>query len=220
MIRSLKAAFGLSLLAALVVSAMSVMSASAITQGHFSSEVAKTKYDIKEATGTAHSTKLEAYGSTIECHEITYTGHHTSTTTSTALTVTPHYTKCTKTADSSTATVHMKGCHYEFTPRPAPAHATAHFRCPTGVKAEVTTNAGTMKFGAQTPTKGGVVYETITMENKHAITANITVEGIHGTCHGACQIFGTTTTTGKLSGSVTVQGTNTDTGAPVHLTVT
>ena len=214
MIRNLKAAFGLSLLAALILSAVSVMGASAITNGHFVSDSpsGKTKLDITEATGTSHQTQLNAYGAHVTCHDATYTAHHIGTTAE-AITVTPSYINCT---DGNNNPVHitMNGCHYEFTPRTS-GHATAHFRCPLGNKAKVTvtdssgSSISTMQFGAQTPS-GGVVYETITTNNKHAITANITIEGIVGECHGLCQIFGTNTTTGKLTGAVTVAGTNTE----------
>jgi len=220
MTRKLKAGFGLALLAALVVSAMGAMSASAITSGHFTSDsVNGTKFDISETTGTAHATKLTAYGSTVECHNITYTAHHISTQTTQILTVTPTYHSCT--SGGNTATVTMNGCHYEFTSRTPPSHGTPHFRCPAGVKAKVETSNGTMQFGAQTPTLGGVVYETATnAAGKHIITANITVEGIHGECHGLCQFLGTNTTTAKLTGSVTVEGTDTVTGAAVNITAT
>jgi hypothetical protein len=223
MIRSLKAAFGLSLLTALAMSVFGVFNASAIQSGHFTSEFTKTSYIITEGTDTDHKTQLTAFGGTVTCHNVKYVGHHTGAATFTSLTVTPTYSSCTHNASNVVAHVRMNGCHYQFTSRVPPAHATAHFICPSGVKAEVevtTSPISTMKFGTQTPTAGGVVYETIEMEKKHAITANITVEGIHGTCHGPCQIFGTETKTGKLTGSVTVQGKNTDTGVLGHLTAT
>jgi hypothetical protein len=211
MIRSLKAAFGLSLVAALVMSVVGVFGASATTSGHFSSESAKTTYNITENTETTHKTELSAFSATVSCHEVKYTGAQTNTAIFSALTVTPEYKSCT--SGSGVAHVRMNGCHYVFTPRTT-GHATAHFLCPTGKKAEVesTSTGSTMKFGAQTPTTNGVTYSAIVIDGKNALTTNITVEGIHGECHGACQIFGTTTTTGKLLGSVTVQGKDATTG--------
>jgi hypothetical protein len=212
MIRSLKTGLGLSMLVALLVAAFGVMNASATQTGHFTSSSTNTKYDVREATGTAHSTQLSAYGSTVECHHATYNVHHTSSTTFTTLAVTPEYTACT-TGSGGAATVRMNGCYYDFTSRTT-GHATVHLICPAGKKAEVETSGGLEKFGAQTPTTGGVTY---TNENG-LITVNITVEGIHAECHGACQLLGTNTTTASLKGSVTVEGTDTVTGAKAHIT--
>jgi hypothetical protein len=210
MIRSLKAAFGLSVLVALLVSAVNVMSASAITSGHFYSESissGKTIVDITENTGTSHTVKLNAIGTSVECHSVSYSKPHFTTTTQ-EITVVPTYANCTQ--GGNAATVTMNGCHYIFTSRTPPGHTTAHLRCPTGKRAEVHTSAGTLSFGEQTPTGGGITYNTITANTVHALTAVITVEGVHYTCHGACQIFGTSGTTATLTGSVTVEGTDTD----------
>jgi hypothetical protein len=222
MIRNLKKAFGVSLLAALTFSAVHVMGASAIDPGvnnHFTSDAVNTKFDLTVATGTPHNTTFTAYGATIECHHTTYSVHHKNTTTFTALTVTSEVTGCT--SGESVATVHMNGCHYEFTAKNSAAtHATVHLRCPVGKKIEWTTPNGTIKYGPQTPTKGGVTYSTIEMSGKHALTINETIEGTHGECHGACQIFGTTTTSATVKGSMTLQATDTVTGLPVNLTAT
>jgi hypothetical protein len=216
MIRSLKAAFGLSLLAALVVSAMSVMSASAITSGHFTSSTTNTKYTATEVTGV-HQVKLSAYGSTIECHKPQYSVHHTNSTTFQSLTVTPVNDtnwNCTD-SDGDHATVHFRGCHYSFTSRTAPSHGTTHFFCPPNVKAEVTTDLGTLKFGAQTPA-GGATYTNVNGE----VTADVTASGITVTCHGACQIFGTTRHDATMTGSATLAGFETTTGVKSHITAT
>jgi hypothetical protein len=210
MIRSLKAAFGLSLLVALLVSAVNVMSASAITSGHFyshsTSSAGRTIVDITEVTGTEHVTKLSAIGTSVECHTVDYSKPHFTTTTQ-EITVTATYTNCTQ--GGNAATVTMNGCHYIFTSRTPPGHTTSHFRCPVGARAEVHTSAGTLSFGEQTP-KGGITYAAISEGGIAALTANITAEGISYTCHGACQIFGTSGTTATLTGSATIRGTNTD----------
>jgi hypothetical protein len=221
MIRSLKAAFGLSLLAALALSAMSVMSASATDPGptnHFTSSTANTKYTVTEATGTAHSVTLHAYGGELTCHKPQYAVHHTSTTTFTTLTVTPiNDTEwgCTD-KEGNHATVHFKGCHYQFTAKGPGTHATIHFKCPVGVKAEVTlANGSVLKFKEQTPV-GGATYVNTNGE----VTANITATGIHVTCHGICQILGTTRTDATMVGAAKIAGFDTTSGAKSHLTAT
>lgn len=219
MTRSLKTAFGLSVLVALVVGVMGAMSASAKVSGHFVSGATKTEFKATEATGTAHATTLSAYGSTVSCHNVKYQVHHTSAATFTSLTVTPTYENCTVGGGPDTATVRMNGCHYEFKSKSSTAagHATVHLLCPVGKKAEVETPNGTEKFGAQTPTSGGVTYTNVA---GGTVTANVTVEGIHAECHGLCQFLGTNTTTATLKGAVKVEGLNTEGGAKVHLTAT
>jgi hypothetical protein len=217
MIRNLKAAFGLALLAALVVSAMGALSASATKSGHFVSDKPNTILHITEATGGAHTTYLTALGSTIRCHTVKYTAPNVDETEE-DLTVTPSYAGCEYNGETDKATVTMNGCHYTFTPRPAPNHGTVDFICPIGKKAEVHTPNGTFAFGEQTP-KGGVVYTTAELEGTHALTVDITAEGIKYTCHGTCQIFGTSGEGAKLHGSVTVKGTNA-LGGGANITVT
>jgi hypothetical protein len=220
--RSLKAGLGLSMLVALIVAAFGVMSASATTSGHFTSDSAgETKLIPTEATGTTHTTSLSAFGLTVTCHNVTYTAANMKTATTQEITVTPTYLGCT--SGENPAHVRMNGCHYIFTSRTAPGHGTPHFLCPVGKKAEVEITGSNciMKFGAQTPTSGGATYDTIEMAGKHALTVNVTAEGIHAEAHGGiCVFFPTNTTTAKLTGSVTVRGENPATGAAVGITAT
>lgn len=213
MIRTLKAAFGLGLLAALSMAAMSVMSASATSNGHFVSDSPSglTTLDITEATGSGHEVKLTGWGSTVQCHTVKYTkptlpaGTTETPTvageTVTAIGVTADYSGCTK--GEETVSVTMNGCHYEFTPG---GTGTVHFKCAPGVFAEVHTGAGTMRFTSQTVE--GITYTNITAHNKHAITAHIAVHNIKGECHGFCQFLGTTRHDISMTGSVTIEGTD------------
>jgi len=219
MIRTLKATLGLGLLAALAMTAMSVVGASANTSGHFTQDSGGTAIiDITENTGTAHQIKFHAptLGTTIECHHPTYEAKIGVLTTQ-EITVTPQYTNCT--SNEATAIVRINQCDYKFTSRTI-GHATTHFFCPAGAKVEieVPSSESTFTIGAQTPS-GGATYTTTTENTKHAITANITVTGIHYECHGFCAIFGTTGTNGEMTGSATIKGTN-SAGNPINLTAT
>jgi predicted extracellular nuclease len=214
MIRSLKAAFGLALLAALAVSAMSVVGASAKVSGHFTSDSGGlTVLDIKEVTD-AHDVTLSAIGTTVTCHTAKYTASINVATTQ-QLSVAPEYTNCT-TGSGGSASVTMNGCTYQFNSA-STGHGTAGIVCPTK-KAEVHTSAGTLSFGTQTADEG-LVYTTVTHNAKHALTVDITAKGIDYTCHGACQIFGTSGTSATMSGEVTVTGTNSG-GSSVNITAT
>jgi hypothetical protein len=218
MFNKIKAALGLALLAALAMSATSVMSASALTSGHFTSEAANTKLDITVATGTSHLVYFHDFGTTVDCHHQTFTAHNIQSTTQ-QITITPALANCTTSGNTAAVGPHWNGCHFAFTSRTAPGHGTSHFVCPAGVSATFTQGATcTETFSAQTP-EGGVTYDTILIEGKHAITANITITGFSTTRHGQCQLFGTN---GKAqwTGSLTIQGTNAETGAPVGITAT
>lgn len=218
MSRNLKTTLGLGLLAALIASGAGVMSATATTSGHFiSSSGNGTEFRITESTGTAHETALFAWGLTVFCHQATYKAHHVNTQTFTLLTVTPEYKSCTHN-DGSPVTVRMNECHYAFKSRASgTGHATVHLFCPPGKKAEVQSASGLQKYGSQTPTQGGVTYTNLA---DGTVTANITVEGIHGECHGFCEIIGTNTTSARLIGSVTVEGLDTVAGSKVNLSAT
>lgn len=214
----LKATFGLSLLVALAITAMSAMSASAKVSGHFTSSKAATEYKAIESTASGHSVTLSAYGTTVSCHNPQYKVHHTSTLTFTSITVTPINDtnwNCT-TGGGDAAEVHFTECYYTFSSQGTQKHATVHFICPGTNQAHVTTPSGNMTFGTQTPTTGGAVYANVGGD----VTATITAEGIHGTCHGLCQFLGTTTTSAKMSGAAIIEGFETPSGAPVHLTAT
>jgi len=227
MIRTVKTAFGLGLLAALTMLALSAMSASATSTGHFVSDSpsAQTTLDITEQTGTTHEVKLHGWGNTVQCHTVKYTRPTQASpletptvvgNTVTSISVTGTYSSCTKASDNSAVTVKHNGCHYNFTPG---GTGTVHYSCPVGSITEVITNSGTMTFGPQTAS--GVTYTNITANGKHAITATIAAKNLHGECHGICALLGTTRTDIEMTGAVTIEGTDkAKQGTYVNITAT
>jgi hypothetical protein len=215
MIRTVKTTLGLSLLALLAFGGISALSASATTSGHFVSGSTTTELDLKAATGSTHEGSLSAFGATVSCHQASYTADVVAASTVTSVTVSPSPSGCT-TGSSGVATVRMNGCNYSVTSR-STGHATVHLVCPTGKKAEIEMSAGLMKFGPQTPTSGGLTYTNL---HDGTITVSVTAEGLHAECHGACQLLGTNTTTAKITGSLTVEGTDTVTGVKTAIQAT
>jgi hypothetical protein len=205
MIRNLRAAFGLGLVTAMTLGALNVVGASATTSGHFVSSSASgiSRLEIQEGTDGLHKLELAAIGTTVACHATHFAAPNLTSTTATAITVSAEYTSCT--SGGNAASVTMSECYFEATSPPVSGHGTVHLRCPSGAKVQVHTSAGTISFGEQTPTKGGVAYTTSEVGNLHALTVDVTAEGIHYECHGACLIFGTKGTTAALKGSLTVQ---------------
>lgn len=205
---------GLGLFAALAVSAFVAVSASASatahTGGHFTQDSGGTATLHGDDEG-AHQMSLHNFGATTGCNE-TYTGT-VSAATATSITITPHYTECV--SGGNTVTVNMNGCTYTFTVRDTEAsvkHSPVHLKCPAGKKAEVIIHSTcTMTFGEQQITEA-IVYTTITVNNKHAITADITATGISYEKHGLCEFlspFGTGPHTGaSLTGSVKLTAKN------------
>ncbi|HXR29681.1 MAG TPA: hypothetical protein VN752_00900, partial [Solirubrobacterales bacterium] len=109
-------ALGLSVIAAMAVSAVAVMNASANTAGHFVSEINNlTHVKGEEGPGTAHRIHFVSHGLTgeIGCDNVSYTAVFTNTTNS--LTVTPNYSSCYTTGTNEAKwDVHENGCTYTF----------------------------------------------------------------------------------------------------------
>ncbi len=149
-------ALGLSLIAAMAVSAVAVMNASATAGGHFVSEVAHTVVKGTEGPGTAHRHHLTLHGFSgqVGCDEATYEATANALTV-TSLTVTPKYNNCYTTGDpdQNAIGVTMNGCTYTFTVAPGPAATTEHtvdLLCPVGKKIEVHHPNCTATIGPQT----------------------------------------------------------------------
>jgi hypothetical protein len=220
---TLEAALGLGLLAALATGTVNVVGAAAISSGHFVSDSTTnetTQLLVTEDTNSTHKVQFISTGNTVECHRPTYNVHLMTSNTTQQVTATGNYEGCTTGAEE--ADIDMKGCHYIFTSRAGTSHATVHFKCPVGQKAQIVTPSCTTSIGEQTPA-GGVTYQNVLVNTplgpKHSVTVNITVSGIAATQHGVCQLFGTVSTTAKLQGAVLVHGIDTKV-IPVNVTHT
>jgi hypothetical protein len=205
MTRKLKV-LGLTLVAVFAMSAVVASSASAL---HFTSEAATT--ELKgEQTEINKFTILGGTGVT-ECTTATFSGS-TAAATVTEVTVIPVYKNCTSLGE--TATVDMNSCDYKLTiPNAANVHNPVHIECSTaGDKIVVTAPGCEITIFPQTPTGGGVVYETGGAAGAtHDIVVNSTVTGIHYTLHKGCLLLTGqptehTFTDGTYTGKVTVRG--------------
>jgi hypothetical protein len=223
-------ALGLGLIAALALSAVAVLSASAETGGHFTSEQEHVILVGSEGGAEDHTTQFNApelSSEPIQCTEVSYTGTiQSASKTVTEATIQPTYKKCWLGAHSGepNATVKMNECDYVFTVKKLQVESsdsTVHVVCPEGKKIElVLSSLGcTLTIPAQTPA-GGVVYKTKGTGQTHELTVEVTVTGITYEAHsGFCIFVATHHTDGKLTGSVTVKGTNTA-GEQVGITAT
>jgi hypothetical protein len=207
-------ALGLGLVAALAMSAVLVMSASATDGGHFISDSVDGHTAISGADEATDQTEFTGGIADVKCSTATYAAT-TTTATATSLTVTPTYAGCT--GGGGVAHVNMQGCTYTFTVRPSPEtlHNTVHLVCPAvsgGPTIQVTSTGCVITvLPNQTPGQG-VVYKTITTNLKHAITVGVTAnnitakytggffrcgkaEGAHGftEMHGSAEVVGKNT---------------------------
>jgi len=215
---------GLGLLAVMATSAFAVMNASAVTGGHFTHDDPGHHVTIEgtENPGTSHVLHLVKEGGSaaekIGCDKESYLGTVTATTVQ-SIKIVPEWEKCYTTGDSNKTDIpiHENGCYFEFTSgKTGQTHHTAHFICP-GEPLVITHPNCTITIPTQTTQ--GVTYDTITLNEKHAITLNVTTKGITAHYHGGICIFLGTTQKSEMTGGVTVEGFNT-LGKPVNLTST
>lgn len=218
-------ALGLGLLAALAVSAVAVMNASAETSltGHFTSEVAHTTLQVTEGPEEkVHRLELTVEGFTgIVCDKPTYTST-ISEATVTELTVEAKYEACHTTGGTpGEVNVTMNGCDYRFTQPNKESAKTEHtvdLVCPVGAHVVVDHEGCEITIDPENP-RSGIGYTTTVENNIHSITLTANVTGFKATLHtGLCVLIGTTKN-GSLTGSATVKGLDTE-GHQVGITAT
>ena len=227
-------ALGLGLLAAMAVSAIAVVNASATAGGHFVSTGNTHAHILGFAgPGSPHNLHLVNHGlaGEIGCKTQSYTAT-TTTETTTSITVTPSYAECETTVNGPAVTVTMNGCTYTFTVAPITTpenhsnpptstnqvEQTAHLLCPPEKTIEIHHPNCTIEVHAQT-INGGLTYTTVTTaQGIHEVTMDVNVVFVQ-TRHGLCQFIAPTTGNGTLKGSVTVKGFNTE-GKQIPVTAT
>lgn len=216
---------GLGLLAVMATTAFAAVNASATVNGHFTSEATEHHLIVKgtDAFGSPHQLVFREGNNTgISCTHSTYHGTLSgpAATTTQSIEVRPEYKNCaTEGGAWGSIPVHVPAACgtnvFKFTSRTPPGHGTVHVECTitiTHPNCTITVPSG------QTPT-GGITYETDMRNNKHSITANVTVEGIKGEFHGGACIFLGTNHTFTMKGSSTFWGENTA-GEAVGVTAT
>lgn len=217
---------GLGLFAVLATTAFAV-NAGAKVGGHFVHEGPEDHVTITgvEATDQPHSLEFievgAAAGQEIVCHVATYHGTVTAKTTDT-VTITPSWSNCTTgtKTNGTSFEVHENGCDFTFASGvTGESHHTVELTCPGAKKyVEIThPNCGIRITAPQT--FKAITYTTIIVNDKHALTMNVTAKEI--TSHyetGICIFLGTTHKS-EMKGSVTVVAEDT-LNNPVGITET
>jgi len=208
---------GIALLVTVVMSATAAGHASALTSGHFTSDVSHTSWAGTE--NESHRTKWSFDGGTpIQCLTSSYSGTTTSTTV-TSLTVAPAYPGCeTEGGSGLEIKIFVGTCNYVFQSSSSPLlDATFAVECPKEASVQISHPNCTILVPGQS--LRGAYYTTTTQGLKHALTIDMTVSGI--TAHyeaGVCVFLGTTHTA-TLTGSIVLTGSNTA-GEKVNVTAT
>jgi hypothetical protein len=206
-------ALGLGILAALAVSAVAVMNASANGEGHFVT-TGITHATIEGTETGTHKTELTLHGlegGTV-CDEIKYHGT-TVAETSNDITITTTYNKCHTTGNATNIPFHVNGCSYTFTVAKGTTDSTEQtvdLICPAGKAIEITHPNCTITVGPQTITTG-FTYTTLFENGKHTITLDLTKPGITLVAQfhaGICVFTGTSHHT-TLHGSITLEARDT-----------
>jgi len=216
----LKTILGLGLIATAATGALGGNAATATTSGHFTSDApsGKTEAVLTTQTGGTHILRLETFAGLGTCHQVAYSGSMTGSTTQ-SIRALATFSNCTI-GEEQPAVVTMNGCETEFFSRNISSlHATVKLVCPAGKRAEMHQSSCTQTFAGQT-LAGGVVFTTITVNGKHAITADLTGTNLHYELHGLCALFGTTHTDGLIEGAATVHGIDAASKAFVNITAT
>jgi hypothetical protein len=228
-------ALGALFCAALMLGAVSVVSAPAEEGGHFVSGQAHTVLKAgKDPTSPGTPPELhDPILGTVHCPTESLHGT-TAATTVTSVTLTATYgTDCTVTGTTNTVHVEMNGCTYTFTVKKASVestHSTLHLVCPINqtVTLKVTvehtnTVACIVHIKAQTP-GGGITYTNKPgPSGAHTITAHVTATGITVTrtaqFFGGCLFAPEHATNAEFTGTAVVEG-STSGGNPVPITAT
>jgi hypothetical protein len=210
----------LGLLAIAGVGAVTVMSASANTGGHFVSEVEHTIVNQSAGATGPHALELSIHGMEggIVCNQATAQGTAATSTVTEAIGIIT-LSNCS-TTNGTVMTVTMNGCDTRITVGPGEPATTEHtndFICPAGKKLEIHHPNCTIGFPPQNNLKG-FTYTRIVDNGKHAITADVATQ-FEVQFHGGICIFLGTTRVGTITGSTVVRALNTE-GKQVSVTAT
>ena len=214
--RKLKA-LGLTLMATLALSALAASGASAAGE-QFHAEVDHAVLDASGGLQTFTTTVGE-----LTCEKVTgdATIAEKVTTTSEITATGIVYSGNCKRSDGVKTDIDMKHCDYLFTSEKSGTHAPVHIKC-ENVGEHIAVNAtilgslvACVKVPPQTPTGGGVTYDSNGSGSSRTVTITATVTGIEYTEVGACG-KNTVANDGTYTGSVTITGTNTG-GAQVGI---
>jgi hypothetical protein len=226
-------ALGLALFAALAVGAVSVVSATGATGGHFTSGSSWTVLSGSQVGGNAANyIENTNEGARVICPEQeTISAASVSGTTVTQITATPTFPDgCElQAAFSGPATIDTNGCDFLFTIESAePEHTAVHLVCPEGKEVAATVDpvvvgSCVIDYPPQTPTSGGVVYAATEHSGKASLHLDITAEGITSN-ETPMGFLGCGTQAGESNnsdffGTATVVGKDT-TGTPVDIKAT
>ncbi|HEX9968478.1 MAG TPA: hypothetical protein VGB06_11110 [Solirubrobacterales bacterium] len=200
-------AIGLGLIAAMAMSAMAVVNATAEIGGHFVSSDPGTTSIVGSEGGTHvlhFVSEGGAEGSRIGCDNDSYTGS-VSGGTATAITITPAWSECYTTGTPGTKfDIDERGCDFSFKVGKNPAgHNTAEVICPAGTAGILITHPN---CGIVVPPQSvnGVSYTN--QGTPHEVTLTSTVKGITTYYHSGACIFLGTNHKSEMNGSVTVEG--------------
>ncbi len=210
-------ALGLGILAALAISGVAVMNASAESQatGHFTSEVANPTLKVDD-TVEPHRLQLSIEGLTgIVCDKSSYVVTWTDGGTTTKdITAEPNYETCHTTGSAKAVAIKMNGCKYTFTQPNKESAKTEHtvdLTCPANQKVVIEHEGCVIEVHPQNNLKG-VGYTTLQEEvggkKIHAITLTTNVKFVATIHNFPCNLILPTEKVSELSGSATVTGFN------------
>lgn len=211
---------GLAVLASLAIGAVTVMTASATTGGHFVSDAVDGHTIVNQTSGEGiHNLSFVQHGleSAIVCDEMSVTGTATTATVTSGV-GTPTFAKCHTEGSETSIAIHMNGCQTQITVAAGEGatEQTNDIICPPEKQIIITHPNCTITIVPQTVT--GITYTRIVDNGKHAITAAVNSQVALQYHAGIC-IFTGTNHTGTFKGSTIIRAFDTA-GEQVNVTAT
>jgi hypothetical protein len=209
----------LGLLAAIAMSAVVVMNASASVSGHFTNDAVGGHAIVNQTSsaGSSHQFKFQiGKTSPLVCNSFTATGT-VSLATVTQVEGTTDFSGCrTEDGEANSLEIHENGCSGRGTSNASGA-ITSDLVCPIGKGIIVTHPNCTISIPAQNNISGFTATQ-ITVEGKHAITLDANVQYTVHYEGGICVFLGTNQTM-FITGSTVIRGKNTE-GSYINITST
>ena len=209
-------AFGLTLIAALAVSAMAASAASAVNH-HFTAGAGEAL--TTEAIGEQVLEWTTGGGKGHKCKKVSIEKGTVPAGTTTSLGIVPKYDECETFGPAGSANLKQEGCEFVFTgnttsgnPTNGGEHANINIVCPAG-KSIITQVTG-LKLNCNTiypqEVKHAVTYsnETTAGNGKTHVRLKVTAHGILNKTIGVCTEEPVTHTNGSYTGEITVSTPN------------
>ena len=183
-------AMGTVLLGLLATGALTAVSASGTSGGHFVTATSHAEIVGAPSEVDQLYTVIHGMETPFVCDSTSFKGTTTSTT-STEIELTASYSGCHTSESATSVTFDMNGCAYRLTGVTGGSEGTVDLICPAGKAIELTHPNCTIRIPPQTSVERDL-YTTTTVSGKHAVTVDRNRRDTAYLEAGICVFLGTT----------------------------